>query len=154
MPRRQGKKGQQFAKLKVCFEYLLAIKQSGSGWEEGTREATLWIILLYWRSPHSSGDRKNFSKTEVNNSVFSPFMRIHQLLGYVRISQNFMEPKCSLPYSQETSLFPILTQINQCIPSHPKIHFNNISPTTFPIKMLHTLLFWHACYMLFQSHFT
>jgi hypothetical protein len=93
-------------------------------------------------------------------------LRSHQLLIYSRIFQHFMEPDCSLPYSQEPPVVPIMSQINpvHAIQSYfSKFRFNIILPPTsrysyvrfevflgipsslfpsgFPTKTLHPFLF-------------
>jgi hypothetical protein len=60
-----------------------------------------------------------------------PLMRSRQLCSYLRTSLHFMDPECSLPYSQKPSLVLILSQMN-LFHTNPfyvsKIHFNIIHP--------------------------
>jgi hypothetical protein len=60
-----------------------------------------------------------------------PFLRSRQLCSYLRTSQHFMEPECSLPCSQEPSTGPC-PEPDQSNPYHPilslLIHVNIVHP--------------------------
>jgi hypothetical protein len=75
---------------------------------------------------------------------YFPFSRGRQLCSYSITSQHFMEPECSLPYSQEpsTCTYPESDQSN---PYHPNlslaIHLNIMQqPMFWPPKW--SLSFW------------
>jgi hypothetical protein len=85
-----------------------------------------------------------------------PFLRSCQLCSYSRTSQHFMEPECSLPWSQEPSTGPLSwARSIQSITSHHislrsiLILFNHLRlglpngflPSGFPTNILDAFLF-------------
>jgi hypothetical protein len=115
----------------------------------------------HFRRWHSLWNMSTFRTISLFHGAES-FLRSHQLLSYSGISQHFMEPEGSLPYSQEPSTVHILSQINlvhTTLSYVSKIHFNIILPPTsrtsfpssFPTKTLYSLL-PQACYMPCPSH--
>jgi hypothetical protein len=106
---------------------------------------------------------ENKTKEKQTNYVrgAGSFLRSCQSLSYSRISQHFMEPEGSLPYSQQSSTGPY-PEPDQSSPYHPyrfKIRFNIIlPPKSIPSQL--SLSFWlshydstcipllpHACYI-------